>query len=187
MEIPPLNTMRLVLRNLQHTDAADVLVFRGDPVVQRFDDPPIHSLAEAEAFIGQMQAACARGEQQLWGITLRPADSVIGLVSLQQWNHSGDSYHRRAEIGYGIAHAHWGYGIGGEAVRAVLHYAFEVRRLNRIYARTIADNHESVRMLKRLGFVREGTQRQHSWEDDGTFHDSAMYGMIHSDWQVLNA
>jgi ribosomal-protein-alanine N-acetyltransferase len=50
--------------------------------------------------------------------------------------------------------------------------------LHRVYAGTIADNHESVRLLERIGFTREGTRREHSWEDDGTFHDSAMYGLL---------
>ena len=54
--------------------------------------------------------------------------------------------------------------------------------LNRIYAGTIADNHASVRLLERLGFQREGTRRQHSWEEDGTFHDSAIYGLLRSEY-----
>ncbi len=60
----------------------------------------------------------------------------------------------------------------------MLRYGFETLNLNRIYARTIADNHKSVRTLERNGFQREGTQRKHSWEDDGTFHDSAIYGLL---------
>ncbi len=55
-------------------------------------------------------------------------------------------------------------------------FGFEQMNLHRIYAATIADNHESVRMLEKIGFIREGTERESSWEDDGTFHDSAMYG-----------
>ena len=61
-------------------------------------------------------------------------------------------------------------------------YGFVQRKLNRIYAGTIAENYKSVRLLERLGFVREGTRRQHSLEDDGRFLDSAMYGLIRSDW-----
>jgi ribosomal-protein-alanine N-acetyltransferase len=67
-------------------------------------------------------------------------------------------------------------------VRAVVHYGFTQLKLNRIYAGTIADNVESVRLLEKLGFVREGTRRQHSLEDDGRFHDSAMYGLLRTDW-----
>jgi ribosomal-protein-alanine N-acetyltransferase len=179
---PTLTTERLILRELLPTDAADVLVFRGDPVVQKYDDPPIHSLQEARAFIEEMREACTAEQQQTWAVTLKRNDTVIGAVSLQYPNHTGNRYHHRAEVGYGITQAHWGRGIGSEAVRAVVHYGFAHRYLNRIYARTIADNVGSVRLLEKLGFVREGTQREHSLEDDGRFHDSAMYGLIRSDW-----
>lgn len=182
MEFPTLTTERLVLRELLLTDAADILIFRGDPEVQQYDHPPIHTLQEAIDFIEEMRQACATQQQQMWAVTVKGNVTVIGLVSLRYWNHRGDRYHRRAEVGYGIARATWGQGIGSEAVRAVVHYGFEHLNLNRIYAGTIADNFGSVRLLEKLGFVREGTQRQHSQEDDGRFHDSALYGLIRSDW-----
>lgn len=182
MQVPTLTTKRLVLRELRPTDAADVLVFRGDPEVQKYDDPPIHSLQEAADFIEEMRHACATDQQRMWAVTLIGADTVIGLVSLQYGNDRGDLYHRRAEVGYGFARAIWGQGIGSEAVRAVAHYGFDQLKLNRVYAGTIADNIASVRLLERLGFIREGTRRHHSLEDDGRFHDSAMYGLMRSEW-----
>jgi [ribosomal protein S5]-alanine N-acetyltransferase len=182
IEFPTLTTERLILRELFPADAADVLVFRGDPEVQKYDDPPIHTIEESIRFIEEMRQACANRDQQTWAVTRKGDDRVIGLVSLQYPNRHGDLYHQRAEVGYGIARATWGQGIGSEAVRAVVQYGFEGMKLNRIYAVTIADNHESVRLLEKLGFVREGTQRQHSLEEDGRFHDSAIYGLLRSDW-----
>jgi len=114
------------------------------------------------------------GEGIVWAVVLISVDTVIGLVGFHGW----DRYHRRAEAGYGIARDYWGQGIASEALRAILRFGFEDMNLNRVFARTIADNLESVRLLERLGFQREGTQRAHSWEDDGTFHDSAIYGLL---------
>jgi ribosomal-protein-alanine N-acetyltransferase len=171
---PILNTDRLTLRDLRPVDAADVLVFRGDPIVQKYDDPVIHTEAEALDFIIALNTEFETQQGISWGVTLSDEDVVIGAVGLHYWNQ----YHRRAEAGYGLAHAYWGRGIGSEALRAILQFGFDQMGLNRIYARTIADNHESVRMLERLGFQREGTMRKHSWEDDGTFHDSAFYGLL---------
>jgi len=59
-----------------------------------------------------------------------------------------------------------------------IRFGFEEMNLYRIYASTIADNYASVGMLEKIGFMREGTERESSWEDDGTFHDSAMYGLL---------
>jgi len=43
-------------------------------------------------------------------------------------------------------------GIGSEAVRVMLRFDFEQMNLNRIYAGTIADNYEAVRLLEKVGF-----------------------------------
>jgi ribosomal-protein-alanine N-acetyltransferase len=171
---PVLVTERLILRDLRPSDAADVLVFRGDPIVQKFDDPVIHTEEEALAFIDELHAEFNNQDGISWAVALKEQDIVIGAFGLHHW----DQYHRRAEAGYGLARAYWGQGIGFEALQAIVQFGFEHMNLHRIYAGTIADNHESVRLLERLGFQREGTQREHAWEDDGTFHDSAIYGLL---------
>lgn len=116
-------------------------------------------------------------KEVMWAVTLRGRSGVEGGGDLHQWNR----FHRRAEIGYSLARAWWGQGIASEAVRAVLDFGFTRMHLHRITAMTIADNHRSVRMLERIGFRREGTRREYSWEEDGTFHDSAIYGLLESD------
>ena len=171
---PVLVTRRLTLRELRQSDAVDVLRFRGDPIVQKYDDPVIHTVAESESFVTELQAEYYAHEGVNWAVTLGRQDIVLGIFSLHHW----DQYHRRAEAGYGLAHAYWHQGIGSEALQSIVQFGFEQLDLNRIYARTISDNHESVRLLERLGFRREGTQREHSWEDDATFHDSAIYGLL---------
>jgi ribosomal-protein-alanine N-acetyltransferase len=171
---PILVTKRLILRDLQPSDATDVLVFRGDSIVQKYDDPIIHTDAEARLFIDELHAEYNNQEGISWAVTLKKQDVVIGAFGLHHW----DRFHRRAEAGYGLARAYWGQGIGSEALRAIIQFGYDQMNLNRIYARTIADNHESVRLLERLGFQLEGIQREHSWEEDGTFHDSAIYGLL---------
>ena len=90
---PILSTERLILRELRPEDAADVLVFRGDPYVQRFNSEPLQSVEEADAFIAEMKAGYTAGNWFAWGITLRNQDQVLGMVGLASWA----KYHRRAE------------------------------------------------------------------------------------------
>ena len=177
---PTLTTERLILRELRPEDAADVLVFRGDPYVQRFNSEPLKTVEEAAAFIEELNAGNQAGRWLEWAITLREQDRALGLVGLGSW----EKYHRRAEVGYDLAHAFWGRGIGSEAVQAVLHCGFTDLNLNRIEAATIADNHESVNLLKKLGFRLEGIRRGYSWEEDGTFHDSAMFALLREEFMI---
>lgn len=171
---PILKTGRLTLRQFRLADAPDVLVFRGDPHVQRFNGPVYESLEEARASIRRAHEEYATRTGITWAVTFHGEDVALGGFAFHDWSH----HHRRAEVGYDLARAYWGRGIASEALRALLRFGFDRLNLNTIYAGTIADNHESVRLLERLGFQREGTRRQFSWEDDGTFHDSAMYGLL---------
>jgi ribosomal-protein-alanine N-acetyltransferase len=173
--LQPISTERLVLREPTVADAADVLVFRGDPEVQRYNDEPLVSLDESVAFVEYLLAESDAGLRRHWALELD--GSVIGLMGLHSWQR----HHRRAELGYDISRSHWGAGYAAEAARAVLHFGFTTMGLHRVQAHTIADNHRSVRLLTGLGFVREGTLREFSLEDDGTFHDSAVFGLLRRD------
>jgi ribosomal-protein-alanine N-acetyltransferase len=163
------------LREPVTTDAAAILVFRGDPEVQRYNAEPLRDIAEAEQFIEMLHAQSAADVRRHWAITLDAA--VIGLIALHAW----ERHHRRAELGYELAAAHRGHGIATEAARAVIEFGFTTMALHRIQAGTLADNSRSVRLLERLGFQREGVLRQYSLEGDGTFHDTAIYALLHTD------
>ncbi len=175
---PELTTKRLLLRRTLLTDAPDVLLFRSDPYVQRFNGPVFQDVAEAEALIHELDREYFDQAGISWSITLKNEGKVIGLFGIHHWN----KYHRRAEVGYDLNRAYWGQGIASESLRVIIQFGFCQMNLNRIYAGTIADNYESVRLLERLGFEREGTRRGFSWEDDGTFHDSAIYGLLRNEY-----
>lgn len=175
---PQLTTEQLLLRRTMLTDAPDVLQFRGDPYVQRFNGPVYEAVAEAEGLIHELHDEYFKQSGICWGVTLKNEGKVIGLFGIHHWSRR----HRRAEIGYDMNRDYWGQGLATEALQAMLRFSFVQMNLNRIYAGTIADNHESVRLLERLGFVREGTKRAFSWEDDGTFHDGAMYSLLQHEW-----
>ncbi len=176
---PMLTTERLVLRQVQHTDAAAVLVSFGDYEVQKYNGPVL-DLNGVHDLISEIRTTYEEKRGLAWGVTRRGDDTVMGMVGLWNWS----KHHRRAMLGYDLARVYWGNGYATEGVTAVLNFAFTRMNLNRVEAYTIADNHGSVRMLERLGFVREGTRRDHSWEDDGTFHDSAIYGLLCDEWQL---
>lgn len=63
-----------------------------------------------------------------------------------------------------------GKGYMSEAIRAVIRYAFEERKLHRIMANYMPGNERSARLLERLNFEREGVAREYlyirdRWED----------------------
>jgi ribosomal-protein-alanine N-acetyltransferase len=180
---PSLTTRRLILREVVDADADDLLVFRGDAEVQRYNLEPMKTSVEALSLVRTMQGWFASRYAIQWGITLRGEDRVLGLCGLHDWSRN----HRRASLGYDLARSHWGRGIATEAMHAVLRYGFEQMDLDRIEAVTIVDNTRSIRLLERLGFALEGVRRESSLEEDGLFHGSAIYGLLRSEYSPILA
>lgn len=176
---PTLTTERLILREVFAADTPEVFIFRSDPEVQKYNSAPMQEVSEAAVLIDELQQGYKAQQSITWGITLRGEDRILGLCSIHQW----DRYHRRAEIGYDLAQSHWGRGIGTEAVGATVHFGFEQLQAHRLEAYTIIDNSASVQLLKKLGFQLEGVRREYSWEDDGAFHGSGVFGLLHSEYK----
>ena len=61
-----------------------------------------------------------------------------------------------ASLGYWLGLPYAGRGIMSEAVRAATSHAFEVLKLHRVEAATQPTNQQSIRVLERNAFVREG-------------------------------
>ena len=105
----------------------------------------------------------------------------IGKCGFHTWRKSLF----RAEIGYGIAtEAHKGHGYMKEALKAVVTHGFEEMGLRRAEAFTSPHNEPSNRLLKSLGFIPEGTLREHYFKN-GHAEDSTCYSLLNHEYQVL--
>ncbi|WP_206923029.1 GNAT family N-acetyltransferase [Alicyclobacillus suci] len=114
-----------------------------------------------------------------FGIRLLDKEALIGFVAVHsiEWNnHAG-----RLAIGIGDS-AHRGQGLGTEALKLVLRYAFHELNLNRVGLDVIANNEAAIRSYEKAGFVIEGTVRDAVLRD-GQAHDRIYMGILRRDWQ----
>jgi ribosomal-protein-alanine N-acetyltransferase len=174
--IPVLETERLVLRPLVASDATALFAFRSDPIEQRWNDAPLTEEAQAGELIHRLAAEHHIVGALHWGLTLRGDDTVRGLLGYNEVVASD----ARAALGYDLARPLWGRGLMSEALRAVLDHGFDALRLNRVEAHTNDVNTPSIRMLRRLGFWREGTFHER-FHEDGEYHDVALFVMLARD------
>jgi ribosomal-protein-alanine N-acetyltransferase len=91
---------------------------------------------------------------------------LIGTVSFEV-----DATARTAMVGYAIARAWWGRGIAVEAARTAIAWAVEEFGLMRIWAATDTRNARSIRVLEKLGMVREAFRTAHIGRDGGPIHE----------------
>ena len=80
-------------------------------------------------------------------------------------------------LGYAIDGGCEARGLMTEAVRAVIHYAFDELRLHRIQANYVPTNERSGRLLRRLGFTVEGYARDYLYID-GAWRDHVMAALV---------
>lgn len=83
----------------------------------------------------------------------------------------------RDEIGYWLAPDFRGKGIMTAAVKFLVSYGFETRKLLRIEAPVYAFNIESQKVLLRCGFTEEGYLRK-AYSRNGEYHDAKIYSII---------
>jgi RimJ/RimL family protein N-acetyltransferase len=75
----------------------------------------------------------------------------------------------------------WGRGLATEAARAILTFGFEAMELHRVEAMVDPENLASLRVLEKLGFVREGrTREDYRFEDQ--FRDTVRLGLLRLDF-----
>jgi len=171
---PALETDRLILREITLNDAEAILRIRGDSEVTRYNGGNTFYFVDEAVDLIQLISKSYQDKREIrWGITLKPSDSVIGMIGYNYWNRQDF----RGSVGYDLARAYWGKGIMPEALRAVVVFGFDCMGLNRIEADASAGNTASVRVMEKLGFKYEGLQREQFYEN-GEFHDLLLYALL---------
>lgn len=175
---PRLTTERLILREIMPEDVEDIFAIRSDYEVTRYNGgAPYTTLEQAETLIEGIASAYADERSIRWGITLKGKDRVIGMVGYNYWIRQD----YRGSIGYDLARAYWGHGIMTEAVHGIVRFGFTRMGLNRIEADATSINLGSIRVLEKVGFQREGTQREQYYED-GDFYDLTLFALLRKDY-----
>ena len=177
-ELPILRSTGSLLRVLEGSDVPALYEIFGDPEVMRYwSSPPLDSAQAAGNLLDKIHLGFSDRRLFQWGFADSNAGTVIGTCTLLHFEPA----HRRCEIGFALARNRWGRGEASRAVAAVVEYAFSVLDLHRIEADVDPRNSRSLRLLERLGFKREGLLRER-YQVNGELQDSAILGLLRSDW-----
>jgi ribosomal-protein-alanine N-acetyltransferase len=164
----PIETSRLVLRDLVDDDAAFIFELVNDPAWLRYiGDKGVRDLDGARAYIANgPHASYARFGFGLWRIELKETGTPIGLCGLLKRDTLDD-----VDIGYALLPRFGGQGYAFEAAEATWRQARDVLRLPRLVAIVSPDNQASIKLLEKLGLRYETRLKM---KEDGT--ETALYG-----------
>ena len=100
-------------------------------------------------------------------------DDPVGIIGLHRINPTWGT----AELGYFVDPDHHDQGYATEAVGLLTDYAFDHRRLAKLTAWTLADNHASARVLEKNGYEEEGILVDQAFVD-GRRIDIRSFGLV---------
>jgi ribosomal-protein-alanine N-acetyltransferase len=172
---PVLETSRLILREIVPTDAGAIFAIHGDPDLMKwFGVDPLVNIEAAQKLIetfASWRLLPTPGTR--WGIQLKNGGPLIGSCGLFQWN----AMWRKCVVGYELARGAHGYGFATEALSACFNWAFSTTQLHRIEAQVHPENYPSIKLLEKVGFVKEGMLREVGYWG-GKRHSMFQYGML---------
>ena len=130
-----------------------------------------------KAFDGEEESGY-RGNDAFVPFAIVVDDEVVGTCCF--WGI--DLHNRRAHLGIGIGEQFRGRGVGTDACRVLLRYAFVDRGFNRVQLEVLATNAGAIRAYEKAGFVVDGVMRKAAWVR-GEFVDEVYMSVLASDWR----
>jgi ribosomal-protein-alanine N-acetyltransferase len=173
---PVLKTDDFVLRELTDDDLEAISSIWGSlKVTEKMSSGPL-SHEDSVQMLYVLRSLWDNDAGIRWGV--EHGGCLIGTCGFHNINKGA----RRGELGYELDYAAWGRGFMRKALRPVLDYGFNIMRFERIEAFLNVDNDRSAAVLKKLGFLREGTLREYALTPKGLI-DQNCFSLLKRDWK----
>jgi RimJ/RimL family protein N-acetyltransferase len=143
-----LSTPRLLLRQLSADDAAFMLaLLNEEPFLQNIGDREVRTVEHAAAYI--LSGPAASYEKfgfGLYAVEMKESGEPIGICGLLKRETLED-----VDVGFAFLQKFWGRGYAYESAAAVMNYGWNTIGLKRIVAIVAPENHESIKLLEKIG------------------------------------
>jgi ribosomal-protein-alanine N-acetyltransferase len=148
-----LETERLFLKNIDTSDRDFIFSQFSDDVVNKylFDAEPLTDINGADEII-EFYLQPEPRSQHRWIIIRKSDNAKMGTCGFHCWNPTNYT----VDIGYDLKEQFWGNGYMQEAINEIITFAKDKMHIEAISACIYIDNHMSIKLAKKLGFVMSG-------------------------------
>jgi RimJ/RimL family protein N-acetyltransferase len=165
------------LRPATQADAAARLAIGNSPEVHRSFGGDPKQFRELTPEAAQSWVEAQINDPHCWVITFE--DRLVGSIRL----HSINPADLRANLAIGILDTSLlGQGVGPRAMRLLAGHAFGTMGLHRLMTRVLADNTRAIAAYEKVGFRREGLERESARIGDQWLDDVIM-GLLASEFE----
>lgn len=178
LDLPILESDRLILRPFRMDDAAEMFEYASDIEVLKYLWWEPHESIEQtkESIQTRFLTSNERGLPTAYAIEMKSNHKMIGGIDVHTvvFNDVG-------VIGYVINKNYWGQGIMTEALEMLIPTLFHYSGFYRLEINHCADNVGSGKVIEKAGFIQEGIFRKRRIERDGHRGDYIYYGLCIDD------
>lgn len=148
----PIETQRLILRELIASDDKGMFELDSNPNVHVFvGKKPVKNIEESQSHIKIIQQQYKDFGAGRWAVVLKETGEFIGWSGIKFITNEINQHKDFYEIGYRFIEKHWGKGYATEAGKAFVDYAFNVMKVDALYAYADKGNENSRKILEKLG------------------------------------
>lgn len=167
-------TERLILRLQTYEDAASLVEMNSDNEVIRYTgDNSLANVPEARTLLEErVFPQWQKYKMGRFTVTLKD-HTYLGWCGLRYFPETDE-----VDLGYRFMKKHWGKGFATESSRACLDYGFKTLNLERIIAKAMPDNKDSLKVMQKLGMTFRGFHH-----DPTDPHPFIMYDLKRNEWK----
>jgi RimJ/RimL family protein N-acetyltransferase len=182
---PTLIGRLVTLRPFTREDAVGMAAIMADPELIKFTGSATSS-ADAQAASSEPDektyqwygTRAAQDDRLDLAVVDNVSGELVGEVVLNLWDPEANSCNFRTLFGPPGR----GRGLGTEAAKLIVGYAFEQLGLHRIGLDVFAFNPRAKRAYEKVGFVVEGVRRD-AFRFDGQYTDEIMMAILANEWR----
>ena len=179
-KFPYLETGKVILKKIEIKDADNLFeILTNKNIFKYTPGNPLKTLDAVKKVIGHYERDFKKRKTIFLGIYSKSENKkLVGIAEIFDFNYDVNSL----EVGYRINENYWGKGFATIATAMMLDFLFNVINVNRIQATPMPINKKSHNVLKKNGFIYEGTLRQvKKWTGTGIV-DLAFYSLLKSEY-----
>lgn len=148
-----ITTDRLILRPWREDDLEPFAALNADPrVMECF--PSVKTWEETKQEYDRICSHIDQYDFGFWAVELKDSHQFIGMIGIKHVTFEA-GFTPAVEIGWRLAHEHWGKGYASEGAKAALAYGFNEVGLDEIVSFTTVGNQRSRNVMEKIGMKHE--------------------------------
>ncbi|WP_404429641.1 GNAT family N-acetyltransferase [Sutcliffiella horikoshii] len=162
------------LRALKRTDSQPILDWVNNPELKYLTGTvyPISEVEHEKWFENKLTEKV----NKVFGIVEKNNSDLLGVIGF----NNTDLINRCTELYVYIGDdRYWGKGLGTDAVKSMVKFAFDELNLHRVSLVVFSYNTRAIKAYEKVGFVKEGIMRNSVYKA-GEYHDKVIMAIINS-------